>query len=73
LKKGQNFIILYFSSSSSDISDEAIIEFGLYWMKETTSAVYDEKEREIITSELESLPDLAQFFSCIYTFLNGDI
>ena len=65
---------LYHSSSSSpDISPEAIIQFGLHWMKETTSAVYDEKEKEIISSELKTLPDLREFFTCIYTFLNGDI
>ena len=45
-------------------------------MKLTTTAVYDEKEREILDPELDivdTAPDLKQFFACIYTFLNGDI
>ena len=65
----------FFSSSSSDISSEEIIEFGINWIKETTSAVYDdeEQEKDLMSPDLTTSPDLPQFFSQIYTFLNGDI
>ena len=58
------------------MAPEDIIEFGLHWMKLTTTAVYDENEREILDPEIDvgdTGPDLKQFFACIYTFLNGDM
>merc|ERR1712013_754545 len=54
------------SSSSSNVPAEDIIEFGLHWMKLTTTAVYDENEREILDPEIDvgdTGPDLKQFFA----------
>ena len=58
------------SCMSSDVNEDSIIDFGVHWIQATSRAVYDEKEREHIASELSNLTDLRNFFSCIYTFLN---
>ena len=36
--------------SSADVQEDSIIEFGVHWIVTTSSAVYEEKEREEINS-----------------------
>ena len=63
-------LIHHFSCTSSDITEDSIIEFGIHWMQTTSRAVYDEKDSEAVVSEISNLTDRQTLFNCIYTFLN---
>ena len=64
-------ILFYFSCSSSDIKDGSIIEFGLNWMEETTAAAGDVGDDEVGGPKVT--PSIEEFFTVVYTFLNGDM
>ena len=62
--------MVHFSCTSSDITEDSIIAFGVHWMQATSREVYDEKERENIGQQISNITDPQTFFNCIYTFLN---
>ena len=60
----------HYSCSSSDIKESSIIEFGLSWMEQTTAAADDGGDG---CGGRKIMPSIEEFFTVVYTFLNGDM